>query len=345
MSLELQELEEGWLFDTLDALENLTGDSFKAWKRMLDGKLSERFGTGTLYPWHYADPFFQSPPPEGKVDLDSALGESSAAVLAQETFSLWGIDLRGVLDRSDLYPRRNKSQHAFCLSVDRSGDVRILANIVPGERWVEVMLHESGHAAYDISIDAGVPYLLRRPAHTFVTEAIAILCGRLVRNGRWLTEVAGVPRDGLDAVQSRLAGSTAANSLLFARWGLVMVHFERDLYADPEADLDSRWWELVQRFQLVTPPPHPRAGQWAAKIHVASAPVYYQNYLLGEILASQLERVCERECGGLVAVRDAGRLLVDRVFRHGALVRWDSLIEQATGATLSATDFAEALAA
>jgi riboflavin biosynthesis protein RibD len=49
---------------------------------------------------------------------------------------------------------------------------------VPGERWINIMLHESGHAAYDVAIDRALPYLLHRAAHTFVTEAIAILAQR-----------------------------------------------------------------------------------------------------------------------------------------------------------------------
>lgn len=345
MSLDLEEIPEEWLFALMDELEELTGEVFTRWKDCLDARLRERFGTETLRPWHYADPFFQSLPPDGRVGLDDLLREASAADLAQRTFEGWGIDLSKVLGASDLHPREKKCQHAFCLDVDRSGDdVRILANVVPGERWIEVMLHESGHAAYDISIDARLPYLLHRPAHTFVTEAIAILSGRLVRRPRWLVDVAEVPAEEVGPIEEELARATAAQSLLFARWGLVMVHFERDLYSDPEADLDARWWELVERFQQVSPPPDRTAPDWAAKIHLAGAPVYYHNYLLGEMLASQLEATCEREAGGVAGSAAAGDLLAQRVFHSGALLRWDGLIEEATGKELAAADFAAALA-
>jgi peptidyl-dipeptidase A len=140
-----------------------------------------------------------------------------------------------------------------------------------------------------------------------------------------------------------LSRAGAAERALFARWGLVMVHFERDLYSDPEADLDARWWELVERFQLVQPPPERRAPDWAAKIHIAASPVYYHNYLLGELLASQLEAVCERDAGGVVGSARAGELLRDRIFSLGASRRWDELIEEATGRPLAAEDFAASL--
>ncbi len=346
MSLELQELPEEWLFEVMDQLERDTREPFQRWKDELDDRLRRRFDVSQLYPWHYADPFFQALPPDGAISVEPLVGNASAAELALKTFAPWGIDLQTVFAQSDLYPRDAKSQHAFCIDIDRTGkDVRILANVVPGERWIEVMLHESGHAAYDVEIDPTLPYLLHRPAHIFVTEAIAILCGRLVRDPQWLVDVAGIAASDIADIQRRVTSATRAQSLLFARWGLVMVHFERELYLDPEADLDALWWELVSRFQLVEAPPDRAAPDWATKIHIGSAPVYYQNYLLGEILASQLAATCERECGGLVGNRDAGQLLVDRIFRKGASQRWDVVVDQAVGERLSPGDFAEALGA
>ena len=340
MALELQEIPESWLFERMDELDELTHEPFRAWKEDLDRRLRDRFGVPRIMPWHYADPFFQTLPPDGRVNLDPLFEGSDPAELSLRTFKSWDVDLSGILEASDLYPREMKSQHAFCLDVDRSGrDVRILANVVPGELWTQVVLHECGHAAYDASIDPKLPYLLRRPSHIFVTEAIAILSGRLVRDVEWLQEIAGVAASDLAGVEADLARAAAADSLQFARWGLVMTNFERELYADPEGDLDARWWELVSRFQLVEAPDDPPHGAWAAKIHLATAPVYYHNYLLGEMLASQLVHTVRREFGGFVGKPEAGRFLVQRVFRPGAFLRWNSLIEEATGAGLSAKHF------
>jgi peptidyl-dipeptidase A len=341
MALELQELPEEWLFGLLADVEKLTDEPFRIWKGELDERLRARFEVKEVRPWHYADPFFQQLPEDGRVSLDRLFGDADPSKLAQLTFDAWGIDLAGVMQMSDLYPRADKSQHAFCLDVSRSGeDVRILANVVPGERWVEVLLHESGHAAYDVSIDRRLPYLLRRPTHTFVTEAAAILSGRLARDPEWLVKIAGIGEAEVKPVAGELVRAGQAHMLLFARWALVVCHFERELYRDPEADLDAKWWDLVERLQLISPPTDRVASDWAAKVHVATAPAYYQNYLLGEMLASQLRSTCERECGGFVGRREAGRLLVERLFHPGALLRWDALIEEATGGSLRADEFA-----
>jgi peptidyl-dipeptidase A len=129
--------------------------------------------------------------------------------------------------------------------------------------------------------------------------------------------------------------------LVFARWVLVMCHFERGLYRDPDADHDARWWDLVERFQLVHRPDDVPPGGWASKIHLAVAPVYYQNYLYGELMASQLTAALRREVGGLVERPEAGAWLRERVFRPGSSKRWDHLLADATGEELSVRHFVD----
>ncbi len=66
-----------------------------------------------------------------------------------------------------------------------------------------------------------------------------------------------------------------------------MFHFEQALYKNPEQDLNTLWWDLVEKYQLIKRPTGRSESDWAAKIHFTMAPVYYHNYMLGELLASQ----------------------------------------------------------
>src|SRR5262249_34584546 len=130
MSLELDEQDETELFDLLADVERGTTPLFRAYKSGLDRQLAERFGVepDTLRPWHYSDPFFQEAP-AAAVDLDRHFASHSLEDLTERFFGAVGFDVRDLLARADLYEKKGKSQHAFCMSVDRGEDIRVLCNL------------------------------------------------------------------------------------------------------------------------------------------------------------------------------------------------------------------------
>ena len=347
MAFELDELDEAEVFEILDGVVTGSQGPWDAYKRELDELQAARFGIAgdELRAWHYADPFFQEAPPEG-IDLDRWFAERSIEEMVTEYFDAVGFDVRSILARSDLYEKEGKCQHAFCADIDRAGDIRVLCNLRGTEYWVATMLHELGHAVYDVGIDPALPFFLRTSAHLIVTEASAMLFGRLSRSGAWLTRYAGMPVVEARAADATLAAGRRAQHLHLARWVPVMATFERELYRDPEQDLNGLWWDLVERLQGLTRPEGRDAPDWAAKIHFSVAPAYYQNYLLGEMTASQLQAQLFSELGGgddvwerYVAAPEVARFLNDRVFRLGRSTDWRGAIEHATGRGLDAAPF------
>ena len=345
LSLSTDELDEQKLIDTLADCDRATVEPFTRWKGALDEKLAARFGCSVadLRPWHYADPFFQETPPDGAVDLDPLFEGQDVVALAQRTFEGIGLEVAGIVERSDLYPREGKNQHAFCIDIDRAGDVRILANTVQTHDSADTMLHELGHGVYDLGFREDLPWLLRS-THLVATEASALLSGALSGRAEWLEKILGASPSDVAELQPRLEAARAAELLVFTRWVLVMNAFERALYADPESDLDATWWELVSRYQGVTPPAGRRAPDWASKIHIAVAPVYYHTYLYGAIVGLQLTTALEAAAGGIVDRPEVGAILRDRLFAAGESVRWDRLVEDASGKPLSVDSLARAVA-
>lgn len=343
MMLELDELEESQLFDLLDRVERGTRERFDAYRTELDERLSRRFRItpDQVRPWHLADPFFQEAP-SAQVDLDRYFLQHDVVSLADRFFGSVGLPLDGLLARADLHEKPGKSQHAFCLSVDRSDDVRVLCNVTPTEFWMSVVLHEFGHAVYDVAVDRALPWLLRAPAHTLTTEASAMLFGRLSKSAAWLARYAGVDAGEADRVGDELRRATRDQLLVQARWCLVMAHMERELYRDPDQPLNALWWDFVERFQRVRRPEGRDAPDWASKIHFSVAPVYYHNYLLGEMLASQLQGAALRELGGwtsFVSRPELGSFLVRRLYRSGKLHDWRDTVRHATGEPLAPDAF------
>ncbi|HVB96781.1 MAG TPA: M2 family metallopeptidase [Chloroflexota bacterium] len=342
-NLELNEIDEARLFATLDELARLTTEPFRQVKGELDQQLAERYriSSSELRPWHYHDPFFQRPPKVGAVNVDRFFTGRSIEAIAIRSYDGLGLDVRDILQRSDLYARPNKYQHAFCTDIDHRGDVRVMCSLESNERWMETLLHELGHGIYDKYLNPDLPYLLRRPAHTLSTEAIAMLMGRLALDPDWLRDVAGIAADEVAAVAPQIQARQRLGMLIFVRWVLTVVNFERAMYRDPSQDLNTLWWDLVEKYQTVPRPEGRNSPDWAAKIHLALYPVYYQNYMLGELMASQLSRTIAKRFGRLIDTSAAGAFLVDDLFRRGARADWDTTLEQVTGERLSARYFAE----
>lgn len=342
-NLELNEIDQVRLFEALDELARLTDEPFRQAKAELDQVLAERcrIRPEDLRPWHYHDPFFQRPPRVGEANVDRFFAGRKLEDIAVRHYDALGMDVRDVLARSDLYARPNKYQHAFCTDIDRKGDVRVMCSLESDERWMETLLHELGHAVYDKYLDPELPFLLRRPAHTLSTEAIAMLMGRLALDDEWLAELAGAPADEVARVAPLVRSRQRLGMLIFVRWVLVVVNFERAMYEDPERDLNTLWWDLVERYQMVPRPEGRNQPDWAAKIHLALYPVYYQNYMLGELMASQLNRAIAKRCGRLISTPAAGQFLIEELFERGACADWDTTLEQVTGERLSAKYFAE----
>ena len=336
------------LFDQLD---RLTQAPFGRMKAELDTILAKSYGISVqdLRPWHYHDPFFQRTPLVYELDLDAYYKGRDVKELARRYYAGVGLPIDDILARSDLHDRPGKDPHAYGQDIDRHGDVRVLANLQDTERWMETILHEVGHALYSKYHDPCESWLLREPAHNFTTEAVAMFFGRLSRSADWMQVMLGLSddqRQQIDAVSTRYL---QFQQVLFVRWALVMVRFEKQLYANPDQDLNTLWWDLVERYQLVRRPPGPVDAGWASKLHFVKAPCYYHNYVLGELLASQFEHKIVQDVlkvgpGQRVSLADdprIGRFFIDQVFGPGALYPWQEMIGRATGEPLTPKYFVQ----
>ena len=328
-----------------EQLYKLTNEPYAKLKAELDRILADNYGIAVaeLMPWHYHDPFFQETPLVYELDLDAYYEDKDVKELAAQFYAGIGLPVESILANSDLYEREGKNPHAFCTDIDREGDVRILCNIDNNEYWMEVTLHELGHAVYDKYHDRQVPFLLRRPVHAFTTEAIAMFFGRLSRNPAWMQQMLALTDRQRVEIEKVSSKYSQLKQLIFARWDMVMYNFEKQLYANPEQDLNSLWWRMVEKYQLVKKPQDRNEPDWAAKIHFTIAPCYYHNYLLGELLASQLHNHMTREILKLdsdknlsyIDRHELGDFLRENIFEAGAVYHWNEMIKRATGQPLT----------
>jgi peptidyl-dipeptidase A len=351
MSLKVNEEDPEEISKLFDELDVLTKDAFAKEKENIDNYFAERYKVKKeeLMPWHYQNRFFQEAPKIYKVDFDKFYEGKKLDEITTKYYNSIGLPIDDMIKKSDLYEKPGKNQHAYCTDMDRNGDVRVLCNIVPNEKWMNTMMHEFGHAVYSKNIDSKLPFYLKSEAQTFCTEAIAMMFGRFSTNGPWLKDNLGISEEESKKVAEDGFKSLRLQQLVFSRWAQVMYRFEKSMYENPDQDLNKLWWDLVEKYQMLKKPEGRNEPDWASKIHIATVPCYYHNYLLGELLASQLyyyitKNIVKSEDyknQSFYGKAEVGKYLKEKVFGPGLKYFWNDMIEKATGEKLTAKYYAQ----
>jgi peptidyl-dipeptidase A len=340
LSLEVNEQKEKYIVKIFEKVAKMTDVPYEEIKKKIDNCFYKRYNTKELKPWHYQDLFFQEAPHITNVDLDKFYTED-ILVKAEKFYLSIGIDVSDILKRSDLYERPGKYQHAYCMDLDREGDIRSLMNVKNTDKWMDTVLHELGHGIYWKYIDKSLPFLIRDTSHTLTTEAIAQLFGRLSKNTSFIKKFCNVSSEEVDKAEKDIEESLKFKGLIFARWSQVMFNFERSLYSNPDQDLNKLWWDIVKEYQGINFSRD--KADWASKIHFVSGPVYYHNYLIGELYASQInnhiaKKILKKKSSRNIDYagnKEIGDYLKAKIFFPGAIYNWDELIENSTDEKLN----------
>jgi peptidyl-dipeptidase A len=346
MSLKLSGQDPADITKIFDELDSLTRGNFAQLKGDIDSYFAQRYkiAVSELKPWHYQNRYFQEAPDIYKVDFNKYYEKQDPVKLASTYYNSMGLNVDTILAKSDLYEKPGKNQHAFSTDIDRAGDVRTLDNIRPDSYWMNTILHELGHGVYSYYVDMSLPFTLRDAAHTFTTEAIANMFGRLATNPQWMLNMGVIDAKECKDITDVSQKALRLQMLVFSRWAQVMYRFEKSMYENPDQNLNQLWWNIVEKYQMLTKPEGRDMPDWATKIHIALYPCYYHNYLLGEMLASQLycyitANVSKNQ--SFVGEKAVGDYLRMKVFMPGARYYWNDMIERATGEKLTAKYYAK----
>lgn len=352
MSLTLSDQDPKEVSKLFEELDTLTKGTFAQAKCEIDDYFVKYYNLKSkdeLMPWNYQNRFFQEAPKIYDLDLTRYYKNQNLEKLTSGFYTGIGLPIDDMLNKSDLFEKPGKNQHAFCTDIDNEGDVRVLCNIKPNSYWMNTMLHEFGHAVYDKNIDMNLPFILRDPAHTFTTEAIAMIFGRFSSNPQWIKDMMGIPEEEKLKIADNCFKNLRLEQLVFSRWSQVMYRFEKGMYKNPDQDLNKLWWDLAEQYQLIKRPTGRNEPDWATKIHIATYPCYYHNYLLGELLASQLYfyivgnilKSQDFKFQSFAGKPEIGAYLKEKIFMSGTRWYWNEMIEKATGEKLTAKYYAK----
>jgi len=243
MSLKLSGQDPAEVTATFDELDNLTKGNFAQLKGEIDAYFAKRYKIAVedLQPWHYQNRFFQEAPEIYPVNFDKYYKDQDPVKLVATFYDGIGLNVDAILAKSDLYEKPGKNQHAFCTDIDREGDVRTLDNIRPDSYWMNTILHELGHGVYSYYNDRSLPFTLRDAAHTFTTEAIANMFGRMATNPEWMLQMGIIDSTESAKIAEDSRKSLRLQMLVFSRWAQVMYRFEKSMYENPDQDLNKLW--------------------------------------------------------------------------------------------------------
>lgn len=344
------------LFEILDGLEKRTRPLAEAARAALAGVKGE--GALAAHNMGYAlsgdveaklDPYF---PFEDAVDVWA------------RTFAALGISYRGAVMRLDLCDREGKYSNGFChwpqpawvradgTWVPSQANFTSLATpsaVGSGKTALGTLLHEGGHAAHFANITQRTPLASQERAPTSVAyaENQSMFLDSLAGDAAWLARYAR-SRGGevmpWGLVEEQLK-ATQPYEVFQVRSMLSVPYFEKALYELPEAEVTpARVLALADETEArVEGGPAPRPLMSVPHILADESSAYYQGYILAEMSVHQTRHHFLHKYGAIVDDSRVGADLTEHFWKPGNGSAFLDLVEQLTGAPLTADAWVQEL--
>lgn len=289
-------------------------------------EIKEKLDIEQLQPWDisYAIDQFVRPPDE-HFPRDLIIPKVKELV---KSFGLAPEDLPILIRETDI------PFGGLCFSIKIPTDMRILSNPRDGHRFYNTLFHEYGHALHG-SFIRQEHYALKGEMGCFA-EGMARILEHFASDDDWLRENTSLSEEEI----RRFINARKASRLLIIRNLIAASVFEFQAYENPDQDLNRLWSHLRARYMFV---PENETPQWAAQSIYTTHPIYFQNYVLADLIAAQTIAYLREKYGRLLGNDEVSKFLIENYFSPGASVDWPEKIRKATGKKLSAEALVEQL--
>ncbi len=319
-----------------DDLSQKTDEKYKEISDAMNQGTADEWGITKeeLRPWHFG----YRKQSNTNNQIDEFFPQDKHVETATKIYSQMGWNIDKMPITMDLYPRDNKAGNGSCFCIDPGKDSRILANLGDGKSSMETLLHETGHAVYELGLPTSLPYQDREIASNVLTEAVAMLMETLPQREGAYEEAVGMPKEMSDNLESE----RIKKSVSFIRQQIFMADFEKKLYENPEQDPKKLWYDLKQHY-LGSNPPDELNNEWATIPHYLTNPGYIQNYVRAEVMVSQLYEAAHEKVGDLTKSTETAKFFQENIFNCGRSKSEEEIIKLATGKELSAEAYCKQL--
>jgi peptidyl-dipeptidase A len=215
--------------------------------------------------------------------------------------------------------------NGLCMGINRK-DIRILFNPQDGFAYYKTAYHELGHALHS-ALNEQEEYILRRESGIF-TEGVAEIFGYVPQHPLWLKEM-GLTDEEAEGAQQSLLGPL----FHYLRQRTSYCLFEHAMYKDTGQDLHQLMAGVDANILGCTVDSSER---WAANGWFISYPVYWHNYVIADVIASQVHEHLRKNFGELYNSKEAFDYVIKTYISPGASKPWLKKIEDGTGYELKA---------
>jgi peptidyl-dipeptidase A len=333
----------------LGETEHQTRSRYFEAKKVIDKMLAKKFSVSVdeLRAWHYNDDRTSYMPKRFTAKLDSLLAGTFPIERTIRFFDGIGLPVKDVFDNSRLEATPATANLTAMINVDFKNDIRLIAGITNSHDGLFRMMHLGGHASHYKSISDDIPYLLKTP-NSIITEGIARYFEYLAFDYDWLKNEISADNKTLKNVLLVSRHLLEVDRLFKCRRYLAMAEFERELYCDPDQDLDRLWSEINLKYLGLHLPAEKGTSLWAANKYATSLSCTIHNFVLADIFAAQLQHsiknnVIDKTNGAIQNNKAIGWYLIDNLYSYGNLLPWEELVVKATGEPLTPEYFAKQL--
>jgi peptidyl-dipeptidase A len=215
----------------------------------------------------------------------------------------------------------------LCFGIRIPTDMRILSNPRDGHRFYSTLFHEYGHALHGCFIDQS-SFALKDEVGCFC-EGMACVMEHFASDADWLQENTSVPEVEI----GRFVKANKVSRLLRLRNLVALSTFEFQAYDNPDQDLNRLWSKTRSKYLFVQENETP---QWASQSIYTTHPIYFQNYILADLIAAQTLAHLKDSHKTLLDNPEVSKFLISNYYAPGASIDWQDKIEKATGRKLSA---------
>lgn len=210
-------------------------------------------------------------------------------------------------------------------------DVRLLVGGMGGMTsldYLSNLSHALGRAVYLTGIIER-PFTQRRPPSPLWERAMGQLISDIVFTKDYVMAAAW-----LDKYQwKKLRPWLESRRVIELREQLALIQFELDMYENPNRDLKELFWDIYERFMLVTP--QRELYPWAKHFELISEPAAQFCGLYSRLISAQTFAHAVREFDSVEGNPDFGVFLSHAYYGPGATRGWSDLLLDGLGERLN----------